>query len=100
MSAREEEAPWPTLHEAELDDATLDALVGDITRETRLIAVMVKGAPTELAAGGDVSLGDAVAMLRAGRVRAVQARYQYRGQTWTDTLLRGPAGVRIVRVAG
>lgn len=99
MSAAGDDAPWPTVHEAELDDATLDALVGDIARETRVLAVMVKGGATALAEGGGVTLEEAVAMLRAGHVRAVQARYEHRGQTWSDTLLRGATGVRIVRIA-
>lgn len=94
-----EAIPLPELHEGALDDATLDALVGDILRETKVLAVMVKGAAMTLAAGGDVTLSDAVAMLRQGHVRAVQVRYDHRGQTWSDTLIRGAQGVRIVRMA-
>lgn len=94
-----EAIPLPELHEGALDEPTLDALVGDILRETRVIAVMVKGAATTLAEGGDVTLEAAIAMLREGSVRAVQVRYEHRGQLWSDTLLRTPQGVRIVRMA-
>lgn len=88
----------PELREAELDGATLDALVGDILREARVLAVLLKGGPTALAEGGDVTLEAAVGLLREGRVRAVQVRYEHRGQVWTDTLLRGATGVRLVRI--
>ena len=98
MTERSGEIPFPELCEAALDDATLDALVGDILREARVLAVLVKGGATTLAGGGDVTLEAAVGLLREGRARAVQVRYEHRGQVWTDTLLRGAAGLRLVRI--
>lgn len=89
----------PDVHEGELDEATLDALVGDILRETRVLSVLTKGGAESLSEGATVALPDAVALLRAGRVRAVQVRYVFQGAHWTDTLLRGATGVRVVRIA-
>lgn len=94
-----EALPLPELHEGTLDEAALEALLEDILRETHVLSVLVKGAAMTLAEGGCVTLADAITMLREGRVRAVQVRYEHRGQTWSDTLLRGPEGVRIVRMA-
>lgn len=93
-----EAIPLSELRSALLDEATLGALVDDITRETEVLGVQVKGAPEALSEGGG-ALAEAVVMLREGRVRAVQVRYRHRGVVWTDTLLRGPEGVRLVRVA-
>lgn len=90
---------FPDLHESMLDEAKLDALFNDIAMEAQVLSVLLKGGAEVLAEGGDVALSDALAMLKGGRVRAVQVRYVHRGQGWTDTLLRTASGYRVVRIA-
>src|SRR5690606_7555629 len=83
----EPEIPLPPLYESVLDDATLDALFGDVGALGEVL-VTVKGAPTEHAAEAPVTLADARDALVAGRVRGVQLRYVHEGQVWCDTLMR------------
>lgn len=82
---------------AELDTATLDALERDLATLTTVLDVQVKGAAATYAAGTGTALAEALAALRAGAVRGVQVRYAYQQDVWWDTLLRTPAGVRLVR---
>ena len=89
----------PEMYEATLDGPALDALVDDIARDTTVLAVLTKGGAEALAEGGGVTLHEAAARLRAGRVRAVQVRYAHRGAVWMDTLLATSAGVRRARFA-
>lgn len=95
MSGR---VPLAELARARLDGPTLDALEADLAQLTRVLEVQVKGAPTVCAAGAAPDLAAALAQLRAGAVRGVQVRYAYRGEVWCDTLLAGPAGIRLVRL--
>lgn len=90
---------FPDLHESILDEARLDALFNDIAMEAQVLSVLLKGGAEVLAEGGDVALSEALTMLKAGRVRAVQVRYVHRGKAWTDTLLRTASGYRVVRIA-
>lgn len=95
----EAQPPLPPVHEALLDDATLEMLVGDLLGAATLHAVLVKGGAETLAEGVEgLSLREAVAMLRGGRVRAVQVRYTHQGTAWTDTLMRVGSAVRLVRM--
>lgn len=86
------------LVQAELDAATLDALERDLATLTTVLDVQVKGAAATYAAGTGTALAEALAALRAGTVRGVQVRYAYQQEVWWDTLLRTPAGVRLVRM--
>lgn len=102
MSAGEEEEaapPLPPVHEALLDEATVDQLVGDLLGAATLHAVLVKGGAEALAEGVEgMTLQAAVGLLREGRVRAVQVRYTHAGRRWTDTLMRVGSAVRLVRM--
>lgn len=86
------------LVQADLDAATLDALERDLAALTTVLDVQVKGAAATYAAGTGTALAEALAALRAGAVRGVQLRYAYQQEVWWDTLLRTPAGVRLVRM--
>lgn len=90
--------PLPELHGGELDHATLAALFDDLEVHADVLDVLVKGAPQGYAQDTPVSLRAAEAALRVGAVRGVQVRYRWDGAEWRDTLLRGPAGVRVVRM--
>jgi hypothetical protein len=86
------------LAQAELDAATLDTLERDLTTLTTVLDVQVKGAAATYAVGTGTALAEALAALRVGAVRGVQVRYAYQQEVWWDTLLRTPAGVRLVRM--
>ena len=90
--------PVSDVHEAVIDDATLDALVSDLTTYAQVLDVLVKGAPTHRTNGQVVALQDAVAWLRDGSVRGIQVRYRYDECEWRDTWLATGAGIRLVRV--
>ena len=91
--------PLPELQDALLGPGELDALLADLASLAEGLEIILKGAATERAiVGRDPTLDDARAMLESGAVRGVQLRYSYEGTTWWDTLLRTPAGVRIVRI--
>lgn len=91
--------PLPELQDAILGSAELDALFADLSALAERLEIILKGAANERAVvGRDPTLDEARAMLESGAVRGVQLRYVHEGTTWWDTLLRTPAGVRIVRI--
>lgn len=87
----------PTLHQAELDPATLAQLFRDLTDHAEVMGISAKGGPTAYAGGDTLDLTTAHAALMAGAVRGVQIRYRYADEEWWDTLIRLPSGVRLVR---
>lgn len=95
----DEAAPLPELHEALLDAATEGSLLTDIEALTDLLGVTLKGAPTQMVDDGPLTLADALAAWRAGAARGMQLRYRHQGVEWWDTLMRTPAGTRLVRIA-
>jgi hypothetical protein len=86
------------IHEGVLDEATLDQLFNDISQCTELIEVMVKHAPRAYTPEAAYTLEDARRMLDDGSAMGVQLRYTYNDVQWWDTLIRTPAGVRLVRI--
>lgn len=88
----------PELLDQVIDEATLLTLVGDIEALTRVQEVLVKGAPADRAQTGALTPRQAVELLRTGQVRGVQIRYHHDGVDWLDTLMRTPAGTRVVRM--
>jgi hypothetical protein len=85
------------LESGELDDRTLGALFDDVARDAELVAILVKGGAETLSEGMEPSLSDALALLRARRVRGVQLRYRYGGVEWWDTLIAAGERVRLLR---
>lgn len=90
--------PLPELHDAVLDRATLHQLALDLESCARVLDVRTKGGRTARADAAPVDLREALAALESGGVFAVQVRYLYEGAEWRDTLMRAPAGVRLVRM--
>lgn len=96
--------PWwilvelPELCEGVLDPPTLQRLVADLEGLTEIQDVILKGGEFTMAERSAMSLGDAVELLWAGGTRGVQVRYGWKGECWTDTMLRLPNGVRLVRM--
>ena len=88
----------PELTQGVLDEATLEALLDDLTGLTEILEVQIKGGEFSRARRVDEDLRQAVAALRGGQLRGVQVRYLWEGQQWLDTLLRNLEGVRLVRM--
>ncbi|MGZ3419811.1 MAG: hypothetical protein ACXVEE_18195 [Polyangiales bacterium] len=91
----------PKVHEAILDDPTLDRLFFDVAHAAELLEVVTKGA-AETHAGDPSAPADALAhareSLRSGAAFGVQLRYRFGGIEWWDTLMRVPEGIRLVRI--
>lgn len=89
----------PDVQQAVLDAPTLEALFRDLAQCTQILAVVPKTAAAGMVAERSISLDDARAGLASGAFRGVQVHYRYDHQTWCDTLLSTPAGVRLVRLS-
>ena len=89
----------PPVHQAVLDEATLEQLFQDIEGCTRLLEIIVKGAATDYALESNPSLTEAREALLSGQVRGIQIRYLYDNKQWWDTLIRGTEGIRLTRIA-
>jgi hypothetical protein len=89
----------PEVTAALLDAETIDRLFADLAACAEVFEVRVKGAADRHAdVAPVVSLVAARAMLLSGAVRGVQLLYLHDGEVWSDTLLRGDDGVRLVRM--
>ena len=94
-----EEPPEPAELQAEnLDEALLRRLFEDLDALAAIDEVRVKGAAGQPAQEQSVGLREARDLLLAGRIRAAQVVYEYRGRTWCDTVLRTADGHRLVRM--
>lgn len=89
--------PLPDLQDQVLDDATVAALFRDLAL-VAVLEVRLKAAPGAHVLPGTVTLAEARAAWESGAVRGVQVRYGWEGRVWFDTLLRTPAGARLVRM--
>ncbi len=97
MDEIDEDVPLPPVHDAVLDEAFVERLFADVGACTELLSVSTKGG-AERRAEASVSLDDARRALHAGAIHAVQLRYRHQGHEWCDTILRQPAGYRVVRI--
>ena len=93
-----EEQKLAELTHSTLDNLTLQRLLEDLTSLTEILEVTTKGGEFCRAKRSPQTLGLAVEALQAGQIRGVQIRYRWQQEEWLDTLLAGPAGLRIVRV--
>lgn len=88
----------PDLCEGMLDKPTLDRLVTDLEALAKIDEVLLKGGEIQMAERSSLSLERAVELLWNRQTRGVQVRYRWDGDTWLDTMLRLPDGVRLVRM--
>ena len=93
-----DELNLPELQDTILDVDTIHALVRDLTTVASVQDVLLKGGVRVRTDGRAVPLAEAVDALIAGEVFGVQVRYRYQDKEWRDTLMRAPAGVRLVRM--
>lgn len=88
----------PEMREALLDPANVRELVRDLSQLTRVLSVQCKtSARSQTPLKLNISLEQAAECLLNGEVQAVQVKYFYDQYEWTDTLMRLPDGVRMVR---
>lgn len=96
-SGVEQPLDLPDLQEVEFSFAALGAYLKEL-RDTEVpVDVTVKGS-VSARPERSLELSGVESALRAGEIRGAQLRYLYRGQSWTDTLLRTQQGVRLVRI--
>lgn len=88
----------PELEEGLLDEATLRQLCRDIQGFAQLDQVLGKGGARSRAPDGSLPLDQALEDLTSGRLMGLQLRYRYQGAGWFDTILRTPAGFKVVRM--
>ncbi len=98
MTSSSEPLRLPPLQQTILDVATTDALFRDLAACTTIQAVIPKYARNAHTGPDTLSLEQARTRLAAGLLLGVQIRYAYEGHAWTDTLLRRPAGLTLVRI--
>jgi hypothetical protein len=85
------------MREGLLTPDDLEQLFADLAGCTTVLAVQEKGRGQDHAHASPSSLDAARQRLLNGSVHALQIRYRYDGHEWTDTLMRLPSGVRLVR---
>lgn len=88
----------PALHQAPIDEATLDALFDDIAALGHDIEVVPKRNSREMVENGCLTLAEAEIALRDRSVRAIQIRYTYEGVRWCDTLAAAGGGWSLTRI--
>jgi hypothetical protein len=98
MTSTSEPLRLPALQQTILDVATADALFRDLAACTTVHAVLPKYARNQHTGPDTLTLEQARTRLAAGLLLGVQIRYAYDGHAWTDTILRRPAGLTLVRI--
>jgi hypothetical protein len=99
MDADTQTAPLPELQQAILDEATFENLFRDIIECAEVTEVIPKYGPESYVPENvALSLEEGCALLRRGELRGLQVRYRYQGADWWDTLMKTPAGIRLVRI--
>jgi MauM/NapG family ferredoxin protein len=94
-----EEIELPDLHEGLLDILKLRSLIADLTSLTDVIEVRTKGARGARSSSARIDLETAGGLLETGEIGALQINYSYQGEFWCDTILAGPEGFRVLRMA-
>ena len=98
MTSTSEPLRLPPLQQTLLDVATTDALFRDLALCAQVQSVTPKYARDARTGPETLTLEQARVRLAAGLLLGVQIRYAYDGHAWTDTLLRRPAGLTLVRI--
>jgi hypothetical protein len=88
----------PDLHQATLDEPTLEQLFHDLREHAEVTDVIPKFAQRGYVQEGPISLEEARKLLLLQSARAVQIRYRYEGADWWDTIMAASPGYRLVRI--
>lgn len=88
----------PELHEAILDEPTLDQLFRDIEQFAQISEIVPKFQTGTYVGENSISLPEARELIARMEVRALQIRYTFQESDWWDTLMLTPQGVRLIRI--
>lgn len=88
----------PQLHDSVLDDTTLEALLVDLETLTEILEIRVRSTARALSTAASPTVEDLRTALRNKEIDGARIRYRHDGQVWSDTLVVGPDGVRLVRM--
>lgn len=88
----------PFVHDGALTREQLLVVIADIEAGTEVLAVNIKRQQRAHSDEQPVSLSLALEQLLEGTVLGLQVRYRFQGREYWDTVLRAPAGYRIVRI--
>ncbi len=85
--------PLPELLQAEWDNDQVMALFADLAEGAEVEHVQLR------TAGGDtsVTLAEAEASIVGGHALAIQVRYRFEGEFWSDTIMPGVPTTKIIR---
>ena len=89
--------PLPEMREAVLSNDDLAALVADLQALTQIQSVIGKAGARQHSSDSPLTIETAAARLTTGTLPAAQVHYRYDGSEWTDTLIRSPQGIKLVR---
>ena len=96
----DEAPPLPDVFMTVLDREQAERILDDIEHHAELLQVMRKSAARDHADEPSADLALARCFLGDEAQRGLQLRYRFRGEVWTDTLMRLPSGkLRLVRMA-
>ncbi|QDV83915.1 hypothetical protein [Stieleria sp.] len=88
-----EEEPLPEILQAEWARDQVMALFADLEAGSEVRHVQLRTASDDAA----VTLADAEAAFAQGTARAIQVRYRFEGEWWSDTILPGDPTTKIIR---
>lgn len=97
-SSEEPKIELPELQDEIVDDEVIARLFTDLAALGQIIEINEKGAARTHSETAGLDLEVAKKRFLAGAVRAVQIVYRHQDETWCDTLMRVPAGTRILRM--
>ena len=88
----------PDVHQALLDDGTLEALLRDIAAFGKDVEALPKAQARQEVKPAAMPFDQAVGALRDRSISALQLRYSYEASRWCDTIIAAPEGWRLTRI--
>jgi hypothetical protein len=90
--------PLPNVHQAVLDDGTLEALLSDVAAFGKDIEAIPKTQARQEVKHASIPLDQAAVALRDRSITALQLRYSYEASRWCDTIVATNEGWRLTRI--
>lgn len=91
--------PLPEMEEAAFDAAGLAALAREVDAHAQELVVSTKGgAEVRSDEPGALTAAQSADRIIAGQVQALQWRYVFQDVRFADTVLRSPAGFKLLRM--
>lgn len=87
------DSPLPEILQAEWDRDQLIALFSDLDAGAEVRHVQLRTESLDSA----VTLAEARDAFLSGQARAIQVRYEFEGELWSDTILPGDPTTKIIR---